>query len=109
MTHSTLITQGDRTIERFVTDRGVLWIGVRRIGVATAELFVSEEGAALSARGRSDEEFMESPQYANARNTFGVRLMRSVFAQVKALYPSIRLWKLDPRTRVNKTPKVVEV
>ena len=99
----------DGTFFRFFTDRGNVWVIVKPDGGGSAELYVAEESAALSAKGKSDAAYMRSREHAAARNRFGVSTIRGMLRYVQSKYPGVRRWVLDHKTRATQRLKVVEV
>ena len=95
---------------RFKTDRGDVCIVV--IEGETPELRVYEKSAALAASqlGMSDTEFRRSAFAGVVRNRFGIKRIRPMLRHVRAAYPNVKWWKLDPVVRRNPVPmKTVEV
>lgn len=92
------------------TGSGVVGVVVRRLGSGVGRIDVADRDAALWARGKTDAEFAASDVAKAARNKYGVATMRSIFRDVKELFPEIRAWIVDPKTRAKTgAPRVWRV
>ncbi len=99
MDHSTHLLL-DGMYHRFGTDRGVVWVKVVPVDVAskTASIVVYEESSALASIPFTDDVAHRMPVMDSARNHFGTGLMLRIMRTVVASMPEVKKWVYERKT-----------